>query len=43
VSKKNEKKIAGLHARPRIGHASPAKHDKTGISRVSNTQSGYAG
>ena len=34
-----KKKTAG----PRIGHASPAKHDKTGTSQESNICSRYAG
>jgi hypothetical protein len=37
------KRGAGLHAWPRIGHASPAKYDKTGTLRVSNSDSRYAG
>ena len=43
MSKRSRKKNAVLHAWPRIGHASPAKHDKTGIPRASNNSLGYAG
>jgi hypothetical protein len=42
VSKRSRKKSARPHARPRIGHASLAEHDKTGIFRASNVCSEYA-
>lgn len=43
VSKRSRKRSTGPHKRPRIGHASPAKHDKTGTLRASNVCSNYAG
>jgi hypothetical protein len=39
----DEKKNARLRAWPRIGHASPAKHDKTGTAEAQKSSSKYAG